>query len=108
MSCQVVYHSCQIYNVFKCIGALQSIKLINDWLQHDQDVVKSLGSNTTSLLKQITYLLNLININLGSSGLIGVNIKLSEIISKESQIPLSEDVALKGILHFVRFYEHYA
>lgn len=78
-------------------GTLQSIKIINNWLQYDQEVVKSCGANTRSLMKQITYLLNLINVNLNSPNLIGVNLKLSEVIHKENQIPLSEDVVLKGL-----------
>lgn len=78
-------------------GALQSIKIINNWLQFDQDVLKSCGINTRSLLRQITYLLNLININLNSPNLIGVSLKLSEVIHKENKIPLSEDVVLKGL-----------
>lgn len=78
-------------------GALQSIKIINNWLQFDQDVLKSCGINTRSLLRQITYLLNLVNINLSSPNLIGVNLKLSEVIHKENKIPLSEDLVLKGL-----------
>lgn len=78
-------------------GVLQSIKIINNWLQYDQEVLKSCGVNTRSLLRQITYLLNLVNINLNSPNLIGVNLKLSEVIHKEHKIPLSEDVMLKGL-----------
>lgn len=78
-------------------GALQSIKIINNWLQYDQEVLKSCGTNTRSLIRQITYLLNLININLTSHSLIGVSLKLSEVIRKENLIPLSEDVVLKGL-----------
>lgn len=78
-------------------GALQSIKIINNWLQHDNEVLKSCGTNTRTLLRQIIYLLNLVNINLSSSDLIGVGLKLVEVIYKENKIPLSEDVVLKGI-----------
>lgn len=78
-------------------GALQSIKIINNWLHYDQEVLKSCGINTRSLLKQITYLINLVNINLNSPNLIGVNLKMSEVIHKETKIPLSEDVVLKGL-----------
>lgn len=78
-------------------GTLQGIKIINNWLHYDQEVLKSCGTNTRSLIRQITYLLNLININLNSPKLIGVNLKLSEVIHKENQIPLSEDVVLKGL-----------
>lgn len=78
-------------------GALLSIKIINNWLQYDQEVLKSCGVNTRSLLRQITYLLNLININLNSPNLIGVKLKISEVIHKENKIPLSEDIVLKGL-----------
>lgn len=78
-------------------GSLQSIKIINNWLQYDQEVLKSCGVNTRSLLRQITYLLNLINIHLNSPNLIGVKLKIAEVIHKENKIPLSEDIVLKGL-----------
>lgn len=78
-------------------GTLQSIKILNDWLRHDPDVLKSCGTNTRSLIRQITHLVNLININLGNPKMIGVNLKLSEIIHKQNRLPLSEDVILKGV-----------
>ncbi|KAJ8926661.1 hypothetical protein NQ314_020964 [Rhamnusium bicolor] len=78
-------------------ATLQSIKVLNDWLKHDPEVLKSCGTNTRSLIRQITYLLNLININLSNPKMIGVNLKLSEIINKQNKLPLSEDVILKGV-----------
>lgn len=78
-------------------GALQSVKILNDWLRHDPDVLKSCGTNTRSLIRQITHLLNLININLTNPKMIGVGLRLSEIIHKQNKLPLSEDVILKGV-----------
>lgn len=76
---------------------LQCIKILNDWLKYDKEVVKSCGNNTRNLMHQITYLLNLININLSHSKINGVNVKISEILSKETKIPLTEDIQLKGM-----------
>ncbi|CAG9827087.1 unnamed protein product [Diabrotica balteata] len=78
-------------------ATLQSIKTLSDWLLSDLDVLKSCGSNSASLLRQITYLLNLVNINLASPKMIGVRLKSSEVISKGIKIPLSEDTVLKGM-----------
>ena len=44
-------------------GSLQSIKIMNDWLQSDIEIVKSCGANTRTLIRQMVYLINLININ---------------------------------------------
>nr|XP_023021557.1 protein SMG5 [Leptinotarsa decemlineata] len=76
---------------------LQSIKILNDWLRNDPEVLKSCGSNTGTLLRQMTHLLNLVNINLSGSKMIGMNLRSSEIINKEGKIPLPEDVLLKGV-----------
>lgn len=78
-------------------STLQSIKILNDWLATDLEVVKSCGSNTASLLRQITYLLNLVNINLVSPKMIGVGLKTTEIINRGIRIPLTEDIVLKGV-----------
>ncbi|XP_060524968.1 nonsense-mediated mRNA decay factor SMG5 [Cylas formicarius] len=78
-------------------GSLQSIKILNDWLRLDTEVIKLCGLNTKSLIRQIVYFINLININLNQQKMIGVNLKVSEIVKKDNQIPLSEDVVLKGL-----------
>lgn len=76
---------------------LQSIKVLNDWLRYQPDVMKSCAANTKRLFRQITLLLNLININLANPKIAGMGMKVSEIMSRESKIPLPEDVVLKGI-----------
>lgn len=78
-------------------GLLQSIKIVNDWLKSDQEIIKSCGINTRTLIRQMVYLINLININLNNGRVLKSKIKISEIIANESKIPLSEDVVLKGI-----------
>ncbi|KAG5874256.1 hypothetical protein JTB14_026478 [Gonioctena quinquepunctata] len=78
-------------------STLQSVKILNDWLRNDPEVLKSCGANTGTLLRQMTYLLNLVNINLSNAKMIGVNLRSSEVISKETKIPLTEDVLLKGV-----------
>ncbi|CAH1100209.1 unnamed protein product [Psylliodes chrysocephalus] len=75
---------------------LQSIGVLNDWLRNDVDVLKSCGSNA-GLLRQLTYLINLVNINLRSPKMIGVSLKSSEILNRGPRLPLSEDIVLKGL-----------
>ncbi|XP_056644486.1 nonsense-mediated mRNA decay factor SMG5 [Diorhabda sublineata] len=86
-----------ILEIFTEETILQSIKILNDWLATDLEVIKSCGSNTASLLRQITHLLNLVNVNLLSPKMIGVGLKNTEIINKGLRIPLSEDILLKGV-----------
>lgn len=76
---------------------LQSIKILNDWLRQDAEVLKLCATNCSLLLQQITYLLNLINISLSNFKITGISLRISEIINNESKIPLSEDVVLKGV-----------
>ncbi|CAH1155095.1 unnamed protein product, partial [Phaedon cochleariae] len=78
-------------------STLQTIKILSDWLKNNPEVLKSCGANTGALIRQVTNLLNLININLRSPKIVGLGIKVSEIISKENEIPLTEDVLLKGV-----------
>jgi protein SMG5 len=78
-------------------GSLQAIKIINDWLMQDTEIIKSCGTSTRSLLRQITNMLNLININVKSSKLSGIKLNVNDAIKNEEKIPLSEDVVLKGI-----------
>lgn len=69
---------------------LQSIKIISDWLITEQDVLKSCSKSSTSLLRQITHLLNLININFP--------IKHDNL----QTVALPEDVLLKGMGMFAQ------
>ncbi|CAH2008543.1 unnamed protein product [Acanthoscelides obtectus] len=81
-------------------SCLESIRILNDWLKTDTEILKSCAANTKSVFKQITNLLNLLNINMSSAKVIGVKLKLSEVITKEAKIPLTEDIILKGIPTF--------
>ncbi|XP_076260182.1 smg5 nonsense mediated mRNA decay factor [Rhynchophorus ferrugineus] len=81
-------------------GSLQSIKVMNDWLKSDQDIIKSCGTNTQPLIRQMVYLINLVNINVTSARIATKNIKISDVINKEMKIPLSEDIVLKGVNTF--------
>lgn len=78
-------------------GSLQAIKIINDWLMQDTDIIKSCGTSTRSLLRQINNMLNLININVKSTKLSGIKLDIQNVIKYEEKIPLSEDIVLKGI-----------
>lgn len=77
--------------------SLQAIKIINDWLMQESDIIKSCGTSTRTLLSQITNILNLININIKSTKLTGVALNINSVIKNEDKIPLSEDVVLKGV-----------
>ncbi|KAL3277426.1 hypothetical protein HHI36_012774 [Cryptolaemus montrouzieri] len=76
---------------------LQSVTVLNDWLMLDSGILKSCGANTRSLLRQITYLLNLININITDKKLTGINLDISNIDNLRDRIPLPEDVMLRGL-----------
>lgn len=77
-------------------NSLQSIKVVNDWLMQDTEIIKSCGINTRSLLRQITSMLNLINVNIKSSKMKGINLDVNDVVKSETKIPLSEDIILKG------------
>lgn len=74
-------------------GFLQSIKIVNDWLMFDEEVLKSCSKSSRSLLRQITHLLNLINIEFGDW-----RPKISESLDEKlNTIGLPEDVLLKDL-----------
>lgn len=75
-------------------GFLQSIKVISDWLMAEEEVLKSCSKSSRSLLRQITYLLNLINIDF--SGIKSVKAVPENVI----EIGLPEDIFLKGVEMF--------
>lgn len=85
-------------------GLLQSIRVVNDWLKCDPEIVKSCASNTGTLIRQIVRLVNLININLKN---VSTKLKISELINQESKIPLAEDVTLKGVSSFKTLHANY-
>lgn len=67
---------------------LQSIKIISDWLMFEEDVLKSCSKSSTTLLRQLTYLLNLLNVDFAG--------KHDDLAA----IGLPEDVLLKGVAIF--------
>lgn len=69
---------------------LESIKIISDWLTTEEDVLKSCSKSSTSLLRQITYLLNLINVNFPAKH------------ENVETVALPEDVLLKGMGMFAQ------
>lgn len=73
---------------------LLSIKILSDWFISDQDIVKSCGKSTRSLLKQIVQLINFLNINFDDELLA---IKFSPEQLEEERFVLAEDIALRGI-----------
>lgn len=58
-------------------GLLQSIRVVNDWLKSDQEIIKSCAANTRTLIRQMMHLINLININLSGARALKVKLKVS-------------------------------
>ncbi|CAH1130775.1 unnamed protein product [Ceutorhynchus assimilis] len=81
-------------------GLLQSIRVVNDWLKSDQEIIKSCATNTKTLIRQMMRLANLINLNLSNFKALNINYKVLDIINNENKIPLAEDIILKGISTF--------
>lgn len=75
---------------------LQSIKILNDWLKTDSSILKSCCTNTRSLIRQVTYLLNLVNLEIDQNQFKGIGVDLANIDEINEEIPLPEDVILKG------------
>lgn len=77
-------------------GLLQCVKVVNDWLTFEIDVLKSCCKNTRSLLRQITHLLNLINIGMPVK-IRDIKIDIPTVQADLGKISLPEDVILKGL-----------
>lgn len=78
-------------------GFLQSIKIVNDWLMCEEEVLKSCSKSSRSLLRQITHLLNLINIDIDGKKIKGVERNTKNLQETLPYIGLPEDILLKGI-----------
>ncbi|KAK5650077.1 hypothetical protein RI129_001106 [Pyrocoelia pectoralis] len=74
---------------------LSSIKVLSDWFMGDVEIVKSCGKSTRSLLKQIVQLLNFLNIDFNNEKLSDVKCLIEA--TREEQVLLSEELALKGV-----------
>lgn len=77
-------------------GLLQSVKIVNDWLSLELDVLKSCCKSTRSLLRQVVHLLNLINVPLFDTKIDGVKLNIATLQTDVEKISLPEDVILKG------------
>ncbi|XP_045467374.1 protein SMG5 [Harmonia axyridis] len=73
--------------------SLQSIKILNDWLMIDSTILKSCCTNTRSLIRQITFLLNLVNIDITEKHCSTIGVDFNKV---NEEVPLLEDVILKG------------
>ncbi|GLV31698.1 Smg5 nonsense mediated mRNA decay factor [Carabus blaptoides fortunei] len=78
-------------------GMLQSIKILCDWLIGDIVVLKECGNSSQILLRKIIQLLNLINIDMTGAKLKCIKLKSEALQKDHNQIPLPEDVILKGV-----------
>jgi protein SMG5 len=80
---------------------LASIKVCCDWLQSNHDIVRICAKSSRTLLKRITILLNLIDIDAkafvrktGDSTILSSAERLKECVKT---VPLPEDIDLKGL-----------
>lgn len=81
----------ELIDIFADQVYLQSLKIINDWLSTDIDVLKLCGKNTRSLFSQMIKLINFVHVD--GKNLLSKNFVLSDI----KQIALPEDISLKGV-----------
>ncbi|XP_078047866.1 smg5 nonsense mediated mRNA decay factor [Augochlora pura] len=92
----------QMVNILMKNDILASIKICCDWLRSNPDIIKMCGKSSRTLLKRVTFLLNLVNIDMnailkmgkeGSMILSSVD-KLKECVKV---VPLPEDIDLRGL-----------
>ncbi|GJQ88314.1 hypothetical protein Trydic_g3793 [Trypoxylus dichotomus] len=75
---------------------LQCIKILNDWLMTDSEILKTCVRSTKTLLNQIINLINLLHIDDdGDSKL--KDVRLHVLKTNEKRTALPEDVVLKGV-----------
>ncbi|XP_033231117.1 protein SMG5 [Belonocnema kinseyi] len=90
-----------ILDVLASEGILASVKLCCDWLKCNPEIIKTCSKGSRTLMKRITTLLNLTNIdwNLAKNGE-EHSVFLSRIDNLEeavAKVPLPEDVNLRGM-----------
>lgn len=73
---------------------LQSIKIINDWLTADVEVLKLCGKNTRPLFSQLIKLVNIMHLDFNTSN---NKENYADLQKSFKQMPLPEDIALKGV-----------
>lgn len=91
-----------ILNIISGKEILASIKICCDWLKSNPDIIRICGKSSRTLLKRITILLNLININAemllknykDDSMILSSIDKLKECVKV---VPLPEDIDLRGL-----------
>ncbi|XP_033322630.2 smg5 nonsense mediated mRNA decay factor [Megalopta genalis] len=92
----------QVLNILMRKDILASIKICCDWLRSNPDIVKICGRSSRTLLKRVTILLNLINIDMNTilkiskvdSMILSSVDKLKECVKI---VPLPEDADLRGL-----------
>lgn len=82
---------------------LQCIKILNDWLSTDSDILKTCVKSTKTLLNQIINLINLLHIDVVDDKFKELRIEMLK--ANERRIALSEDVVLKGVQILVQSQE---
>ncbi|XP_003703275.1 smg5 nonsense mediated mRNA decay factor [Megachile rotundata] len=92
----------EVLNILIGKEVLASIKICCDWLRSNPDIIRICGKSSRTLLKRVTVLLNLININVDAlfknfkddSMILSSIDKLKECAKI---IPLPEDIDLRGL-----------
>lgn len=91
-----------VLNIINGKEILASIKICCDWLKSNPDIIRICGKSSRTLLKRVTILLNLININTETllkdfkddSMILSSADKLKECVKI---VPLPEDIDLRGL-----------
>ncbi|XP_060820360.1 nonsense-mediated mRNA decay factor SMG5 [Bombus pascuorum] len=91
-----------VLNIISGKEILASIKICCDWLKSNPDIIRICGKSSRTLLKRVTILLNLININTETllknfkddSMILSSADKLKECVKI---VPLPEDIDLRGL-----------
>lgn len=97
-----------ILNVLMGEGTLASIKVCFDWLTNNPDILQSCAKSSRMMLKRVSTLLNLINIETeillknSDSPTSFQNLNESNLIHSVEVLPLPEDIELKGLKIFDR------
>lgn len=91
-----------VLNIIARKEILASIKICCDWLKSNPDIIRICGKSSRTLLKRVTILLNLININTKT---LSINFKDDSMILSSADklkecvkiVPLPEDIDLRGL-----------
>ncbi|KRT78356.1 hypothetical protein AMK59_6526 [Oryctes borbonicus] len=76
---------------------LQCIRILNDWLMTDSEILKTGVRSTKTLLNQIINVINLLHIDIDGNDSKLKQLRIDVLKANEKKIALPEDVVLKGV-----------